>query len=212
MRCDHLVVLDVDGLEGARSVAVLEAELGPLPATWEQTTGHGRHLIFAADAVGNSTRGLGSPPGVDVRAGRRGYVVAAPSQHASGRRYERAGPTEPTELPRVWRACLDSQPELQPQVTAGWAVVASTGYGRAALAGELERLLLAPPGSRNTTLNLVTFRLAQLVAGGELALDEMAAAVRECALRTGLGPDEVRQTMRAAARAGLWFPRRRGRK
>lgn len=208
MRCDRLAVLDVDGREGARSVTLLEAELGPLPATWEQSTGRGRHLVFAADVAGNSTRGLGSPPGVDVRAGRHGYVVAAPSLHATGNRYSRSGPAKPAPLPDAWQACLSRPPAPLPEAPRPLAPV-TTAYGRAALAGELERLLVAAPGCRNTTLNLVTFRLAQLAAGGELALDELTAAVRGCAFRTGLDPVEINQTMRAATRAGLLSPRGR---
>jgi hypothetical protein len=58
-------------------------------------------------------------------------------------------------------------------------------------------------------LNLVTFRLAQLVAGGELALDDLEAAIRGHALRIGLEPLEVTLTMRYALRVGLGYPRGR---
>jgi Bifunctional DNA primase/polymerase, N-terminal len=53
-----------------------------------QTTGKGRHLLYATPLeLGNSTARLGRPAGVDLRTGRRGYIVAAPSRHPSGRRY-----------------------------------------------------------------------------------------------------------------------------
>lgn len=82
-----LFVIDVDGPDGEASLAAL----GPLPATLEATTGKGRHLYFAGP-VGAGGGGLKNSQGklglhVDTR-GENGYVIAPPSLHASGRRYE----------------------------------------------------------------------------------------------------------------------------
>ncbi len=51
------------------------------------TGGGGEHLIYDRQDknYGNATRGL--PPGIDIR-GVGGYVIAAPSRHKSGRRYQ----------------------------------------------------------------------------------------------------------------------------
>lgn len=51
------------------------------------TGGGGEHLIYdrQGKSYGNSTKGL--PPGIDIR-GQGGYIVAAPSLHKSGRRYQ----------------------------------------------------------------------------------------------------------------------------
>lgn len=51
------------------------------------TGGGGEHFFYNRQGknYGNSTRGL--PPGIDIR-GVGGYVVAAPSLHKSGRRYQ----------------------------------------------------------------------------------------------------------------------------
>jgi Bifunctional DNA primase/polymerase, N-terminal len=88
LRCDGLCVVDVDGDPGEESLERLEHQLGPLPLTRAQTTGKGRHMLYAApDELGNSTGPLGRPAGIDLRSGRRGYIVAAPSRHPSGRRY-----------------------------------------------------------------------------------------------------------------------------
>jgi hypothetical protein len=141
MRCDGLLVIDVDSDDGARSLAVLEQELGPLPETWRQTTGRGQHLVYAADTSGNSTRPLGSPPGLHLRAGRRGYIVAAPSRHASGARYTRLGPTAPTPLPETWLERM-RRPAIDTTATPAEPPYAATSpYGRAALRGESDRLL-----------------------------------------------------------------------
>lgn len=72
-----LVVLDVDGPEG---LAELQA-LKPLAPTLTARTGRGFHLFYAGDGVRSSARGK-----LHVR-GEGGYVVAAPSRHASGRAY-----------------------------------------------------------------------------------------------------------------------------
>jgi len=77
-------VLDIDGPEGEASLAALEQEHGPLPATLEQKTGRGRHLFFLMPNSGDvrsSVSQLG--PGLDIR-GTGGYVVVAPSIHPSG--------------------------------------------------------------------------------------------------------------------------------
>ena len=85
-------VLDVDGAVGQASLRAL----GPLPETLRAITGRvsadgertGFHLYFASPAGVNlrSSKGhLGQ--GLDLRAAG-GYVVAPPSLHASGHRYE----------------------------------------------------------------------------------------------------------------------------
>ena len=89
-KVSDLLVLDIDpkhgGWEGLR--ALLERLGEPFPATVEAITGSdGRHFLFKmpeAD-IRNSSGKLGA--GLDVRA-NGGYVVAAPSLHRSGKRYQ----------------------------------------------------------------------------------------------------------------------------
>jgi hypothetical protein len=204
-RCDGLLVLDVDGAPGEQSLRDLQRRCGPLPASRVAQTGKGRHLIYAAPTlvIGNSTAGLGRPPGIDVRGGTRGYVVAPPSMHASGRRYRWLDERPPAPLPEGWREPLTT---IVGQQGAVVALDCETGYGRAALAGELERLLRAKPGVRNETLNAVVFRLAQLVAGGQLSLERVESDCLEAAQLLGLGAQESRLTVRSATRGGLRFP------
>jgi hypothetical protein len=83
-----LIVLDVDGPEGAKSLEALEAQHEPLAPTLSASTGRGVHRYYRCPegvTIGNSAGKLGT--GVDVR-GRGGYVIAPPSVHASGKRYE----------------------------------------------------------------------------------------------------------------------------
>ena len=81
-------VLDIDDEAGEQSLRELERNNGDLPETVEAITGKGRHIFFRlgdGDPIRNSVSKLG--PGIDVR-GDEGFVVAAPSIHPSGRRYE----------------------------------------------------------------------------------------------------------------------------
>lgn len=84
-----LVVLDVDPRHGGdNTLQDLERARSPLPDTVEAITGGGgQHLFF--QHPGRQVRtSAGQPgPGLDVR-GDGGYVVAPPSMHLHGRRYE----------------------------------------------------------------------------------------------------------------------------
>jgi hypothetical protein len=212
MRCDGLVVLDVDGPEGRRSLERLEWELGELPASRLQISGRGEHRFYSTpevDSIGNSTAPLGNPSGLDLRAGSRGYVVAAPSLHASGVRYQWLDPVRPIEpLPLPWLERLLELPRL-PEGRSSIGSGSSTSYGLVALEGELAKLRFAREGARNNTLNTVVFRLAQLAAGGELDPDLVERQATEAALAIGLDPHEVDLTIHYALEAGFRFPRSR---
>lgn len=93
-----LVVVDVDPQhDGDESLAKLENTYGRLPDTVESVTGGGgRHLLFhCAVSIHNSASRLGH--GVDVR-GENGYIVAPPSLHVSGRRYEWDASSHPDDV------------------------------------------------------------------------------------------------------------------
>ena len=113
-----LWVLDVDvadGKTGDDTLAELCDAYSPLPDTYEVITGSGgRHLYFAwptdGQIVTNSASGrLG--PGLDVR-GEGGFVVAPPSLHASGNRYEleASAPTRLAAAP-TWLLAMLRDPD-----------------------------------------------------------------------------------------------------
>jgi Bifunctional DNA primase/polymerase, N-terminal/Primase C terminal 1 (PriCT-1) len=82
-----IFVLDVDGIDAEVELRKL-APHGALPATVEAITARGRHVYFKmpnALPIRNSVGKLA--PGLDVRA-TGGYVLAPPSIHPTGRRYE----------------------------------------------------------------------------------------------------------------------------
>lgn len=91
-----LLALDIDPRhDGDSSLHALAAAHGMLPDTVESLTGSGgRHILFQhpGGKLGNSAGRLGV--GLDTR-GDGGYIVAPPSLHASGRRYEWEASSEP---------------------------------------------------------------------------------------------------------------------
>ena len=92
-----LVVLDVDGKEGAETLRRLEEEYGALPPTPCVLTGRGKHFYFRWNShLTNSTSRLG--PKLDIR-GDGGYVIGAGARHASGKEYDWKPGCSPEELP-----------------------------------------------------------------------------------------------------------------
>lgn len=93
-----LLVIDIDvAAGGTESMARLVEEHGRLPPTPVVQTGGGgwHYLLRAEDGLRNSQGKLGR--GVDVRADG-GYVVAAPSLHASGATYSWVKARSPDEV------------------------------------------------------------------------------------------------------------------
>lgn len=100
-RVSGLIVLDVDPRhDGDETLDELEQSYGPLPHTAEAITGSGgRHVYFAYP--GRMVRNaVGFAPGLDIR-GDGGVIVAPPSVHPSGRRYEWEVSHHPDETPVV---------------------------------------------------------------------------------------------------------------
>ncbi len=93
----RLVTIDVDGERDL--LKPLEAEYGELPPTLTATSGKGLHLIFKlSDGAPMPKNLVKLSAGVDVRS-EGGQIVAAPSDHASGRKYRWVDAREPAVLP-----------------------------------------------------------------------------------------------------------------
>jgi hypothetical protein len=108
------IVIDIDARHGGdKSLAALEAEHGPLPATAKSQTGGGWHLMFAHPG-GSIANRSNVRPGIDVR-GDGGYIVAPPSLHASGNHYRWIIP--PDELAPIpeWLLALINPPKPPPK-------------------------------------------------------------------------------------------------
>jgi hypothetical protein len=210
LRCDGLVAFDLDGPAGRRSLTELEWKLGELPETRGQQSGRGQHRFYRVPPealVGNSTAPLGSPPGLDLRGGARGYIVAAPSLHPNGQAYRWLNEVPIAPLPQAWLERLLGLPRLPAREAQLVAAQGTSRYGLAALEAELLKIRSAPEGRRNETLNRSVFKLAQLVAGGQLELAQLEAEATAVALASGLGEKETEDTIASAITAGFRRPR-----
>ena len=98
-----LLVIDLDvdeekGIDGRETLRKWEGQHGKLPDhTWLAITGRGGYHYFYHDPFG-SRSGTGLYEGIDIR-GDGGYIVAPPSVHPNGRRYE--WEQSPEEFPLV---------------------------------------------------------------------------------------------------------------
>ena len=118
-------VLDIDSEKGGDdSLFCLTEEHNRLPDTVESLTGGGgRHMFFKYPGDGvvirNSAAKLGV--GLDIR-GDGGYIVAPPSIHPNGNRYEWEGNSHPNEAPIAqapqWLIELICEPPRQTQAPA----------------------------------------------------------------------------------------------
>jgi hypothetical protein len=84
----------------------------------------------------------------------------------------------------------------------------TTPYGQRALDSELATLALAVDGTRNATLNEISFSLYQLVFAGHLDEGGMREQVSAVARRIGLTTHEIIKTMGSARSAAQVKPRR----
>ncbi|SNS03190.1 Protein of unknown function [Humidesulfovibrio mexicanus] len=204
-------VLDVDLPKGPESLAALEAEHGPLPATVEQHTGgSGRQLFFKwikGREVRNSANKLA--PSLDVR-GEGGYVILPPSGHLSGGTYSWVSSGAALAEAPAW--LLDMVAPLstaaQAAKTAPLTAGGTTPYGRKALEAEAAIVMNTAQGGRNQALNESAFALGQLVAGGELDRQKAEATLLDAALAVGLTEIEARKTIASGMAAGEREPRR----
>ena len=171
-----LVVLDVDGETGADSLHDLERRHGALPATVSVVTGGGgAHYYFEArEPVRNSAGRLGR--GLDVR-GEGGYVVAPPSPHPSGRRYQWENHPDDVALASMpsWivdQAATHNGPRRES--TATWVAMVSAGL---------------PNGERNSGLTRIVGHLLAKDVDARLVLELAYLINTRC--RPPLPTDEV---------------------
>lgn len=194
------VVLDIDPRNGGDTgLAELEAANDRLPETLTARTGSGgAHLWFTAPTV---TVGR-LVDGVDVKT-RGGYLVAPPSVHASGGRYEWAVEAPLAAAPRWLELLLDPRrPTPAPVPTVAPPAPGSRG-DRAALAGVLDVVLRSQEGGRNNALHWAACRFAERVRDGRLDGLAGEAMLLDAAGRVGLAEQEARATIRSAGRAVL---------
>ena len=204
----NLIVLDIDdmtALDGFPELQLaVDAQTGPA-ATTGRTTG-GRHLYYRhpGEPLGNFARKL---QGIDGRADG-GFVVAAPSIHASGRSYAweqgRSCATLLTEAPPevlgLFQKTITAQVKARP-------FKPGTPYGQTALGEELARVAGAAEGGRNHALNSAAFSLEQLCQTGHLDRGEVEGQLMAAAGVAGLKDSEAQATIRSGRNGAVSKPR-----
>lgn len=185
-----VVAIDIDDPNGFMQ---LQAEHGTLPDTAVIETGNGEHLLFRSPAASlpNSVKKLA--PGIDVR-GEGGLIVAPPSLHYSGKRYEWAVKLRPAALPSwVPELLKQSKLEQQPEVVKD----KTTPYGQAVLNGELAKVVQAPSGAHNDTLFQSAVRVYELVKAGHIDRVSATEALMRAAMPRA-PQHEAESTLRSA--------------
>lgn len=205
----------VPGVSDGHDVFALVCELAgqpmPLDTHTVRTGRGGTHLYYRhppgeqlRNTSGSKGRGLGWL--IDTRA-HGGYVLAAASV-VNGRPYTRLCDGEPAALP-LWLADALKPAALPAQRPTAVPLPAGrqSGYLRAAVTAEINRVTNSPPGERNNSLYLAAVALGQLVAGGALAEPDVTAWLADAAAQVGQLPGETGRTIRSGLRAGASRPR-----
>lgn len=207
-----LVVVDIDPRHGgSESLDDLREELGAWPDTVEaQTGGSGRHIYFAApygQTVKNSAGILGA--GIDIR-GEGGYVVAPPSNHASGGAYAWEASSDPTdgvpvaEIPEAWLARIAGPKRSSAPVEAVAAVVGEGGRNNALFS--LGRSLRAKGLDAGVILATLTAHNAVACVPPLDDAEVETIARSACSVAPGLSPEyaaKVRRPPEPAAVAAM---------
>lgn len=211
-----LVVVDIDPAHGGLQTLDELARAGRLPTPTldtlgVRTGGAGHHLFYQHPrlTVPNTTGQLpaiGATPGVDLR-GDGGYIIAPPSPHRSGRRYQwEPTPAALAELP-AWAQPAPPTPRQPPPRIPAVGEGRVARYAHAALEREAAAVAAAPQGQRNHTLNRAAYNLGTLVGAG--ALDQAVAetSLAHAAEAAGLNPRETIATVHSGLSNGIANPR-----
>lgn len=188
-RISGIVVLDIDPRHGGlESLAEWERGQGRLPVSPEVRTGGGGRHIYFAHPGGTLANRVAVRPGIDLRADG-GCVVAPPSLHATGRRYDWVASCSPDDVP------LAAVPDWLVQVmrAAGHSGHTTTYWRRLVREGVAE-------GERNNTLASLAGNLLWNGVDPEVAL-ELLLAWNRTRCRPPLPDDEVVRVVQSIARA-----------
>lgn len=166
---DRIAAVDVDVADEKPGQATLDkliGELGPLPDTWTaQTATGGVHIWLNVGDTSHVHGALG--PGIDIKIGRTGYLVAAPSRRTMGTyTWLNAGPDGlpgglPASAPTAWRDRIIKPPPQPRQAVGNPALPGrNPAYVKAALDGELARLGEAVVGDSEYGRRPTLFKVA----------------------------------------------------
>lgn len=170
-----VVVIDIDPRNGG----ALDA-LGDLPPTWvARTGGGGWHLLFRYQ--GPTVGRVRGTTGIDIKTAT-GYIVAAPSIHPDGGRYEWITDGPVAALPGHLHRLVRRDPPRPPR-----------GRGGPAPHGLVAVVAGAAEGNRNNALFWAACRAVEEGAG-----DQVWSDLRDSAVLAGLDEREIERTLASA--------------
>lgn len=137
----NLLVLDIDGDDGIRSLLKFDREGNQLPETLLVSTGRGTHIYFTWPEgvnIRNSAGKIGA--GLDIR-GEGGYVLAPPSVHPSGAVYQFVDELQDVAPAPAWLLSAIAKPDAPaPSGTpTGKIPIGQTNDTLTRLAGSMRR-------------------------------------------------------------------------
>lgn len=200
-----LLVVDLDGPEGLANWLELVARHGG--DNWRtlayRTGSGGMHLLYQDHtALPSSASKLADK--IDTR-GEGGYIVAPPSRHPNGNRYQLFIDRPLADVPAWVRRAL-RPPVERPRIPASELVPGRRRVPvdrRDRLAEQERAVSEAAEGSRNDTLNRAAYVLGLEVAAGRLGEHEVVDRLTGAALRAGLPRRETDRTIHSGLRAAM---------
>lgn len=201
----NLLVLDVDGLEGANSIVDFAMPEAPTVAT---ARGYHYYFRFPTELQTIPTTRTRLFPGIDTR-GRGGFIVAPPSIHESEHRYTWLKPLREAlpEAP-VWLIQkLKLNHKSRNKIPSIVKYEKHSHYAHAALRNESEAVARAPKGTRNTRLNQAAFSMGTLIDTCGMNIEYVTESLTLAAISAGLLQEEINKTLSSGLTAGMKKPR-----
>ena len=213
-KISQIVVCDLDQPDGPANLKTLEARLGKLPATLTAKTGGGGFHGFYKYPEGCVIKNQKPLPGIDIKSDG-GQVLIEPSIHPNGNPYKFINDEPIAELPEAWVNELaqpvepkhkspppQGPPREMPSVARADG---GTAWGLKVYEEVSAELNAAPPGTSNDALNRASFRLGQIVAGGQLA-ESTAELIKLSPRLSRKSQDETDKTFLSGFEKGKQFP------
>jgi len=191
--------------DGVAVLKLLVERHGAIPERPHGRSGSGGHLMVFQDAGHPINSKSGHPePGLDPKGGRNAFTIS-PSRNDLGSYRWAAAPWElaPPIAPD-WLLKLVAPPPQPPRPPR--PTIISTSRAQSLLEREVNRVLNAGPGKRNSTLNEASFTVGGLIGGGLLDEREAICALYDAARYIRLDDHESRATIKSGIEGGMKMP------
>lgn len=205
----NLVVVDCDGLDAVKEFS---RAFPALTDTYTVISGSGKgaHFYLYSDECPPTTRTVGQPFGNIEMRSNGAYVIAPPSLHPSGQKYSVDKPYAIRTVPnlhalRAWIEGLIKAKHGGVMPPPAGTVFNPAPYAASALKSECDKVLFAPIGTRNDTINLAAFKMGRFVKSGQLHRSTVETAILQAAA-SWLGNENdtwVRKTIKSGLDAGI---------